>query len=816
MHDEPHRLGCRGAVSHPGRPWRIESGYHRGDSISPVDLTARLNVALDGRYRVERQIGEGGMATVYLAGDLRHNRHVALKVLKPELAAVIGTERFLAEIHTTASLQHPHILPLHDSGEAGGLLFYTMPFVEGDTLRLRLDREGRLPVDAAVRIVTDVAEALQVAHERGVIHRDIKPSNILMSRGKALVADFGIALLASAADATRLTQGGTAIGTAGYMSPEQASGHPGVDHRADIYSLGCLLFEMLAGEPPYGGRTILEVLMKQATGEVPSLRGRGRDVPVALDHAVAKSLAREPAQRFETATAFAAALAVRRDEPRTDPALPRTIVVLPFVNRSAEPDSEYFSDGLTDEVISDLSRVSALRVISRNSAMTLKGTTKDTPTLARELRATHVIAGTVRRAGASLRITVELIDASTDTPIWSEKFSGSMDDVFGIQEDISRQIVAALEVRLTATEARGVAERPIEDPMAYDWYLRACHLMYNWTPEAQQRAVRLVDEALAISGDIPLLLSLKGQLHWNRVNIPVEAPDAKSSARAFERQEQALTQAAAFVNRALALDPGCYLAIFVRGLVAATRGQPETGLVDLYRVHTLHAGDANVLVEFCRYSLAAGLDTRKYIDRLAAIDPLSAQSHLILAMYYGLYGPREQAVRPAYRSQELAPDASWLQVSSAWWIAAAGEPTEAAAILDRVHSAVPFDLRGTFAGFLACALRGDVQGARHLATIEMEQMLSNEYLCYMMAGAYGLLDLTDDAVRLLRKAARLGFINYRHLTGDAACLQSLRANPEFQLLLAEIKPRWEAVVEWERSLDEAGSRPGAPPIRQQA
>ncbi len=272
-----------------------ESGLSSGTIDIPVDLTARLNRALDGCYRIERRLGEGGMATVYLARDVRHSRQVALKVLKPDLAAVIGAERFLAEIHTTANLQHPHILPLHDSGEADGLLFYTMPFVEGDTLRLMLERKGRLPVAEAVRIVTDVAEALQVAHERGVIHRDIKPSNILMSRGKALVADFGIALIASAADETRMTQGGTAIGTAGYMSPEQASGQPGVDHRSDIYSLGCLLFEMLAGEPPYSGRTTLEVLTKQATEAVSSLRGRGRDVPVALDHAVSTALAREPA-----------------------------------------------------------------------------------------------------------------------------------------------------------------------------------------------------------------------------------------------------------------------------------------------------------------------------------------------------------------------------------------------------------------------------------------------------------------------------------------------------------------------------------------
>ena len=217
------------------------------------DPVTRLNAALEGRYAIERELGEGGMATVYLADDIKHERKVALKVLKPELAAVVGAERFLAEIKTTANLQHPHILPLFDSGEADGFLFYVMPHVEAETLRHRIDREGPLPVEDVVRIVTEVGGALARAHDAGIVHRDIKPENILFESGHALVADFGVALAIGTEGPERMTGTGVAIGTAAYMSPEQASGEATVDARSDIYSLGCVTYEMLTGEPPFTG-----------------------------------------------------------------------------------------------------------------------------------------------------------------------------------------------------------------------------------------------------------------------------------------------------------------------------------------------------------------------------------------------------------------------------------------------------------------------------------------------------------------------------------------------------------------------------------
>ena len=273
------------------------------------DPLARLNAALEGRYAIERELGEGGMATVYLADDLKHERKVALKVLKPELAAVVGAERFLAEIKTTANLQHPHILPLFDSGEADGFLFYVMPFVEGESLRERLDREHQLPVDEAVKITTDLAEALDYAHRHRVIHRDIKPANILMHEGRPLIADFGIALAVGAAGGGRMTETGLSLGTPFYMSPEQATGDQLVGPSTDTYALGSVLYEMLVGEPPYPGTTAQAVLGKIIAGEAVSAAKHRTSVPTNVDSALRKALEKLPADRFTSAQEFAKALA---------------------------------------------------------------------------------------------------------------------------------------------------------------------------------------------------------------------------------------------------------------------------------------------------------------------------------------------------------------------------------------------------------------------------------------------------------------------------------------------------------------------------
>jgi eukaryotic-like serine/threonine-protein kinase len=274
-----------------------------------TDIPARLAAALADRYRLERELGQGGMATVYLARDLKHEREVAIKVLKPELAAVLGAERFVTEIKTTAALQHPNILPLFDSGSADGFLYYVMPYVEGETLRARLDRETQLGVDESVKLVREVADALQYAHEHGVVHRDIKPENILLHAGRPMVADFGIALAVSAAAGGRMTETGLSLGTPHYMSPEQATAEKTITNRSDVYSLGAVLYEMLTGQPPHLGGSAQQIIMKIVTEEVAPVTRLRKSVPANVAAAVAEALEKLPADRFESAKAFAEALA---------------------------------------------------------------------------------------------------------------------------------------------------------------------------------------------------------------------------------------------------------------------------------------------------------------------------------------------------------------------------------------------------------------------------------------------------------------------------------------------------------------------------
>jgi len=270
-----------------------------------ADTLDRLTAALADRYAIERKLGAGGMATVYLAEDLKHRRKVALKVLRPELAATLGPDRFVREIEIAAGLTHPHILPLHDSGDAGGFLYYVMPYVEGESLRDRLEREGKLSVEDAIRITDQVASALSHAHQRGIVHRDIKPENILLAGDQAIVADFGIARAVEVAGGERLTGTGLAIGTPAYMSPEQALASEEVDARTDVYALGCVLYEMVGGRPPFEGATPQALLAKHAADTVPSLRTSDPAIPVFLERAVERALAKHPGDRFPTASALA-------------------------------------------------------------------------------------------------------------------------------------------------------------------------------------------------------------------------------------------------------------------------------------------------------------------------------------------------------------------------------------------------------------------------------------------------------------------------------------------------------------------------------
>ncbi len=755
--------------------------------MNAVQVTDRLTAALADRYRIERELGAGGMATVYLTEDLKHQRRVALKVMKPELAAVLGGERFLHEIAVTATLQHPHILALFDSGNTDGFLYYVMPYVEGESLRQRLDRERQLAIEDVITITKTIASALDFAHRRGIIHRDIKPENILLQDGVAVVADFGIAVALKSAGGERLTATGVSIGTPAYMSPEQLDGERELDARSDVYALACVTYEMLAGDPPFTASTPMAVMAKHIMDPAPPITTTRPNVSTALAKALAKALCKAPSDRFESAGAFAAALTA---EPADDDRIVKSVVVLPFANQSPDPDNDYFVDGLTEEIIADLSRLRGLRVISRNSSMALKGTSKDTPAIARELKVSHVVTGSVRRAGNALRVTAELVDAATDSSLWSDRFSGSVEDVFGIQEEIAHKIVSGLQVSLSAKEKQTVAARPIENVVAYDCYLRARQEMDAWLPGSLDRAARLVDQALAIVGENALLLATKGQIQWMYVNVMVR-PD-----------EQCLDDAAALAARALAIDPDHYLAILVRGLVAGLRGETERALKDLRRAHELRPGDSNIITNLCRFAQAAGLKRLwPLVDEVLRVDPLFPVAWFGPAFTYHLSGHFQEAVPAARRAVELAGLTSPLHIYSAWILASAGLRDEAMDLLRRTGSDLAGSLNGSWASFLFHALAGDGERARAYESAELTRAAGFvESAARVMASAYALIGRTDDAVEWTRIAISRGFINYPFLSSHDPFLESVRTDRRFEALMVALRPRWEAVVAWEQSL----------------
>src|SRR5881394_2714085 len=403
-----------------------------------MSAAARVLESLADRYRIERELGAGGMATVFLAHDVKHDRDVAIKVMHPEIAQSLGTERFLREIAMTANLRHPHILPLYDSGAAAGIAYYVMPFIEGGSLRDRLDRDRQLPIEDAVRIACEVLEALRYAHAHGVVHRDIKPENIIFSAGRALVTDFGIARAVSAASLEALTIDG-AVGTPAYMSPEQASQSPQLDGRSDIYSLGCTLYEMLTGSVPFTGATAQAVMARHLLDVVPPIRSVRPAVRHALEQAVLTALAKAPADRFATAGQFARALNAP-DEVTLDGEGGESIAVLPFANLSGDADFEYFSEGIAEEIINALTQLPGLRVAARTSSFAFRGEGIDLAEVGAKLKVGTVLVGSVRRAGNRLRISAQLVKVADGYHLWSERYDREMTDVFAIQDEIAKAI----------------------------------------------------------------------------------------------------------------------------------------------------------------------------------------------------------------------------------------------------------------------------------------------------------------------------------------------------------------------------------------
>ena len=674
-----------------------------------ADVPSALKEALADRYVIDAEIGRGGMATVYGADDLRHGRRVAIKVLRPELAATLGAERFLREIGIAARLTHPHIVPLIDSGTADGMLYYVAQMVTGGSLRNRLRIEGQLPVRETLRIAEEVGAGLDFAHRSGIVHRDVKPENILFTDGHAVLTDFGIARGPSIRADFR-TDEGLVVGTPEYMSPEQAAGEAELTPASDIYSLACVVYEMLTGQPPFAGTSAQAIVAKHMT-EVPrSARVARPEVPEGVVRALGRAMAKDPLERFASVGAFITAL---EDDPATAVGgRMRSIAVLPFVNASPDPENEYLSDGITDELIDALSKVKGLRVASRTSVFGLKGKLEDVRAVGALLGVSAVIEGTVRRSGDRLRIAAQLSSTDDATLLWSQRFDRTLEDVFALQDEIAHTIVDALRATTFADLSEPLPQRYAGNANAYSHYLKGRYEWNKRTQEGVADGIRHFQEAVAIDPRYaPAYVGLADSyaLHVDYRSVPVQEgfERAKAYARKAIELDESLAEAHASLawslfiydwdfkaaerefKRAIELAPGYATSHQWYAFLLVARGQVEDALIEAHMSQELDPGSVSIRRGLGGiYAYARRYEQARYhTERAIAMNPLAEESYRLLGMALFRQGKLEEAENVLRESAALPGAGPYAEATLGYVLAQRGKIDEANEICARLEAA---------------------------------------------------------------------------------------------------------------------------------
>jgi serine/threonine-protein kinase len=742
-------------------------------------LQERLADKLAGRYAIERELGHGGMAVVFLAVDLRHDRRVALKVLRPEVSAEIGAERFLREVRMAAGLTHPNVLTVYDSGEVDGLLFYVMPNMEGRSLRERLDQERQLPLDEAIRITRQVASALDYAHRQRVVHRDIKPENILFHEGNAMVADFGIGKALSGDGST--TQTGMVIGTPAYMSPEQAGGDSAIDGRTDVYSLGCVFYEMLAGETPFTGPTPQAIIAKRFMSPVPSLRAT-RDIPPGVDAVLGRAMARAAVDRYATAGEFAEALRPfstggtgQRTPPETQRSAPaqKSIAVLPLANMSADPENEYFADGMTEEIINALAKVPGLQVASRSSCFAFKGKQVDTRDVGEKLGVTTILDGSVRKVGNRIRISAQLVSVDRGYQLWSESYDRQLEDVFAIQDEISRAIVDALKLRLGSEGEQLVV--PTKSLEAYNLYLKARFFYHRFSEASLHKSLDFFQRVLLLEPGYARAYAGMADC-WCRLADDWVAPDD-----AYPRAKTSAT-------RALQHDPDLAEAITSLGKVLGWYEWDFTGAEQhLRRAVTLAPNYAEAHWAFGSILPAVGQlgEAIAEIRRALTLDPLDPGYGRWLARFLLYAGDRAGAIAQGEKIIELGEDffLAYLDIGSAHL--GQGE-AEQALEWYRKGQALETSVRSYDACIVRALAALDRRDEAEEIMHRLEEEARHAYLrADVLAMGYAALGDVENAFACLERAyqTRSAGLIYLHIDPGYA---PLRADPRFSELTKRI------------------------------
>ena len=736
-------------------------------------------------YEIAAKLGGGGMGVVYRARDTKLGRQVALKFLPPEWSHDEHVkQRFIREAQAASATDHPNICPVHSiESTADDQLFIVMAYCDGQTLKERLE-QGPIGIDEALWIATQVADGLAKAHAQGVVHRDIKPGNLMLTEHGVRILDFG---LAKFADSLQLTLAGSMVGTVAYMSPEQTRGEE-ADARSDMWSLGVVLYQMLTGELPFKGGYPEAVSHAIRTEEAPPPRSKNADISVDVDTFVLRLLNKNPKTRLQTAREVARGLrqlqgmTVPQDlQTQVVPVSRRSIVVLPFVNLTEGDD--YFADGLTDEIITDLSSVRALRVISRTSSMRLKQSSQPLSDIAANLGVQYVLEGSVRRSGPSLRVTTKLIDIATDSAVWAHKYSGTSEDVFTIQESISRGIVDALHLVLSPRESQRLLARPLDDVRAYESYLKAKQEMLTFTKEGLDRALAFLKNSEQLVGENILLLSARGYIHWQYVNAGIDNNPVH------------LEKARADAERILTLAPESEHGHRLLGLVQIHEGNVQGGIKSLKRALEIDPNDPDTLVWLCVFCGITGkaAAARPWAERLKALDPLTPLFQVLPAVLATMEGKFEEAIgafAPYYAGNLDNPG---VRLAYGQTLALGHRTDDALTVFDALARDFPDSPFTHLGQFYASALRGGVTAASRSISPEVEATLGGDaQYCWFLAECYALANDSAASIRWLERAVSLGFINYPLLAERDPFLASIRKEPAFTSLINDVQRRWES------------------------
>jgi TolB-like protein/lipopolysaccharide biosynthesis regulator YciM len=786
-----------------------------------VDLLQQLQSTVGAAYEIERELGRGGMAMVYLARDPRHGRQVAIKLLRPDLALALGPERFQREIQVAARLQHPNILTVLDSGGTGSLLWFTMPYVEGESLRDRLERERQLPLGQAIQLASEVADALATAHSHGIVHRDIKPENILLTdQGHALVTDFGIASTVDKNLVERLTETGVIVGTPAYMSPEQASGERNLDGRTDIYALGCVLYEMLAGEPPFTGPTAQAIAAKRVSDPVPAI-SRVRDtVPPGVERALSRALARVPADRFANAADLATALRASATEPvdlrprkrsrfrmpqigaavllllggiyyltrglpTSNTTGPIPLAVLPFRTFGAAADSSVLAIGIPDAIITRLAGVRQMRLRPTSAVLRYAGKDTDARQVGRELSVGYLVTGTVQAAADRLRVSVQLVRAGDGTPVWGTAYDLARKDLLTLQDSVAERVSTSLSVRLSVNEHERLYRRYTANPDAYEWYLKGRTHLARMTEQDTRAALQSFQQALALDSRYALaqagLAMASADMHLRFASGPeVKVWGERAKAEA---------------SRALALDPDLAEAHLAKAAVARKSDFDwQQTLEESERALALNPNldVAHYYREAAFYHLGL-FDLAEREDRQATlVDPADQVEQLrtrgVVEFLQGRYAEAVKNLDLVRRSSSRAYTDAYL--AQAYYYN--GDSSRAITMLDSLRQTKSAPAvnraRAALASFLA--QQGKTEEAKALiASVLGPTGYMDHHVAYSLGAAYAQLHQPEQAARWLTQASETGFPCYPWFERDPL-LDPVRRDKSVSRALRQVEESW--------------------------